>query len=118
MFINSMIKLIIKLENHDMERTWNNNYDIINDMKDMDFFNNTAILTINGNLKFNILPNKLTCLDCRYNQLSNLPTLPNTLTCLYCYNNQLSSLPDLPYNLTFLNCSNNQLSNLSNLPNV
>jgi hypothetical protein len=35
-----------------MERTWCNNYDMINDMKDMETFNQITKLTIRGNTKF------------------------------------------------------------------
>ena len=52
-----------------MKRTWNNNDDMINDMKDMDFFNQITTLCINGNIKFTTLPNRLTSLNCSKNHL-------------------------------------------------
>jgi Leucine-rich repeat (LRR) protein len=101
-----------------MIRTWNNEDDMINDMKNMDFFNEIIELKIRGNIKFNTLPNKLTYLDCFNNQLTSLPTLPNTLEHLDCRLNQLSSLPTLPNSLKKLACSNNQLLKLPFLPKM
>jgi Leucine-rich repeat (LRR) protein len=99
-----------------MERTWPNNDDMINDVKDIDFFNKITELYIRGNFKFDILPDSLTFLDCVGNELSGLPPLPDSLTWLDCAGNELSSLPTLPYTLRCLDCSNNQLSSLPTLP--
>jgi Leucine-rich repeat (LRR) protein len=62
------------------------------------------------------LPASLIWLSCGYNQLKSLPELPASLTELNCYNNQLTSLPALPESLTKLNCSFNQLMSLPALP--
>ena len=58
----------------------------------------------------------LSTLDCRYNQLTELPVLPDSLRFLYCYYNRLTSLPTLPDNLEELICSDNLLTSLPVLP--
>ena len=61
--------------------------------------------------------NNLTYLDCRSNQLTELPELPAGLTELRCSSNQLTELPELPAGLTSLHCSANlQLTALPELP--
>ena len=63
------------------------------------------------------LPDKLTKLNCSYNQLVefNFP-LPENLTYLNCSHNQLEELPSLPETLTYLNCSHNNLLELPIIP--
>jgi len=63
------------------------------------------------------LPNNLKKLYIINNNLTELPQLPNNLEILYCKNNQLKELPILPINLLKLNCENNQLTQLPDLPN-
>ena len=82
--------------------------EMIDDMKNMDTFNQIQTLTIRGNIQFDQLPNNLKYLDCFNNQLSKLPDLPNKLTYLNCSNNQLSGLPNLPNTLIYLDCRYNQ----------
>jgi Leucine-rich repeat (LRR) protein len=68
------------------------------------------------------LPPTLVELDCRGNQLTELPQLvsedPSTLKYLYCEGNQLTSLPQLPSTLRHLNCHSNQLTSLPQLPST
>ena len=64
---------------------------------------------------------KISNLDCSYNQLTSLPdTLPEGLKELYCSRNQLTSLPDaLPEGLKTLHCYCNRLTSLpDNLPRL
>ncbi len=65
-----------------------------------------------------LLPESLTFLDCRTNQLTTLPNLPKGLTHLYCSNNPLKSFPVLPKTLELLYISETQRQLLPcDLPN-
>jgi Leucine-rich repeat (LRR) protein len=68
------------------------------------------------------LPPTLVELDCRGNQLTELPQLvsedPSTLEYLNCRDNQLTELPQLPSTLVGLGCDNNQLTELPQLPST
>lgn len=61
--------------------------------------------------------NKLTYLNVSFNQLTSLPLLPDSLKKLYCDDNQLTNLPSLPNSLKILICNDNQLTYLPSLPN-
>ena len=63
----------------------------------------------------------LVILDCRNNELTNLPNLPPTLRILYCEQNEIIELPNLleqTPNLQELNCADNELTQLPDLPST
>jgi Leucine-rich repeat (LRR) protein len=58
----------------------------------------------------------LLTLECRENNLTELPELPQSLLWLYCCYNQLTELPELSQKLVTLWCSHNDLTELPELP--
>ncbi len=58
----------------------------------------------------------LTYLDCRGNNLNNIPPLPHTLLHLCCFWNLLSSIPNVPNSLQYLDCSTNNITSVNSFP--
>jgi len=62
------------------------------------------------------LPSSLNILDVEYNNLTNLPPLPAGINYLYVSNNKFTNLPPLPLGLNTLECSGNNIYCLPFLP--
>lgn len=76
----------------------------------------TLICRNNQIIRFTALPPHLDTLGLGYNEIDSLPKLPESLLMFYCWNNKLKKMPALPSGLKYLDCSSNSLTDLPPLP--
>ena len=89
------------------------------DIDGIQYFDNLVYLSCEYNLikSFPNLPNTITTIICKVNQLDSLPSmLPPNLTDLYCESNQLKKLPIFPISTLRVNCSYNLIDTIVSFP--
>ena len=90
----------------------------ISNITGIKYFDNLIDLNCRYNNIQNIppLPNSLSNLEASHNYISTIAPLPNNLISLYCHNNQLVNLPDFPPSLDYATVDFNYLTSLPTLP--